>query len=77
MSAEDLTLFEKKAEFVSWCIEEYAAQTAQKADEVAKMFFQHSVIDFLETHYDVLHTQGKQYLVGDITDYAREKGVQI
>ena len=74
MSAEDLTLFEKKAEFVSWCIEEYAAQTAQKADEVARMFFQHSVIDFLETHYDVLHTQGKQYILGAVTDFMQYGG---
>ncbi len=27
--------------------------------------------------YDVLHTQGKEYLVEDITDYAREKGVKV
>lgn len=25
--------------------------------------------------YDVLHTQGKEYLVEDITEYAKEKGV--
>lgn len=27
--------------------------------------------------YDVLHTQGKDYLVEDITDFAREKGVRV
>lgn len=27
--------------------------------------------------YDVLHTQGKEYLVEDITDFAREKGVYV
>ena len=27
--------------------------------------------------YDVLHTQGKEYLVEDITDFAREKGVEV
>lgn len=27
--------------------------------------------------YDVLHTQGKEYLVEDITDYVREKGVAV
>lgn len=27
--------------------------------------------------YDVLHTQGKDYLVEDITEYAREKGVNV
>ena len=27
--------------------------------------------------YDVLHTQGKEYLVDDITDFVREKGVKL
>ena len=27
--------------------------------------------------YDVLHTQGKEYLVEDITEYVKEKGVSI
>lgn len=27
--------------------------------------------------YDVLHTQGKEYLVEDITEFVREKGVLV
>lgn len=27
--------------------------------------------------YDVLHTQGKEYLVDDITEFVREKGVHV
>ena len=27
--------------------------------------------------YDVLHTLGKEYLVEDITEYVREKGVNV
>lgn len=27
--------------------------------------------------YDVLHTQGKEYLVEDITEYVKEKGVSV
>ncbi len=27
--------------------------------------------------YDVLHTQGQQYLVEDITDFVKEKGVEV
>ena len=27
--------------------------------------------------YDVLHTQGKEYLVEDITEYVKEKGIAI
>jgi hypothetical protein len=27
--------------------------------------------------YDVLHTQGKEYLVDDITEFVKEKGVNV
>ena len=27
--------------------------------------------------YDVLHTQGRQYLVDDITEFAKEKGMTV
>ena len=27
--------------------------------------------------YDVLHTQGKEYLVDDITEFVREKGIHV
>lgn len=27
--------------------------------------------------YDMLHTQGKEYLVEDITEFVREKGVAV
>lgn len=33
--------------------------------------------NYIIPHYDVLHTQGKQYLVEDITDFVKEKGVSI
>ena len=33
--------------------------------------------DYIIKCYDVLHTQGKEYLVEDITDYVREKGVNV
>ena len=33
--------------------------------------------DYILPFYDVLHTQGKQYLVEDITGFVRDKGVQV
>ena len=33
--------------------------------------------DYVIRCYDVLHTQGKEYLVEDITEFVREKGVNI
>ena len=33
--------------------------------------------DYILPFYDVLHTQGKKYLVEDITGFVRDKGVQV
>ena len=33
--------------------------------------------DYILPCYDVLHTQGKQYLVEDITEFVKERGVRI
>lgn len=33
--------------------------------------------DYIIKCYDVLHTQGKEYLVEDITDFVREKGINV
>lgn len=33
--------------------------------------------DFIIKCYDVLHTLGKEYLVEDITEFVREKGIDV
>lgn len=33
--------------------------------------------DYIIRCYDTLHTQGKEYLVEDVTEFAREKGVAV
>lgn len=33
--------------------------------------------NYIIAGYDMLHTQGKEYLVEDITEFVREKGVAI
>ena len=32
---------------------------------------------YILPYYDVLHTQGEQYLVDDITGFVKDKGVKI
>ena len=62
-------LFEKKAEFISWCIEEYASQNNIDGHTVANQFSEKKVLDFLEAHYEILHTQGKSYIIDSIQDF--------
>lgn len=33
--------------------------------------------DYILPCYDVLHTQGRQYLVEDVTEFAKEKGANL
>lgn len=37
----------------------------------------HIMDDYILPCYETLHTLGEQYLVHDITDYAREKGAAV
>lgn len=37
----------------------------------------HILDDYILPCYDILHTLGTEYLMEDITEYIREKGIQI
>ncbi len=64
-------LFQKKAEFLSWCIEEYAAEKNLNGRDVANLFSRKKVLDFLSEHYEILHTQGKAYIIETIEDFIK------
>ena len=67
-------LFQKKAEFLSWCIEEYAVAKNLIGRDVANDFSQKKVLDFLGEHYEILHTQGKSYILETIDDFIKSGG---
>ena len=69
----DFGLIEKISGFISWCIEEYAVENAVNAAEVGKCFSADGVTDFLANHYDVLHTQGRDYILDTIGDYIKKR----
>lgn len=66
-------LFEKKAEFISWCIEMYANANSENGRDVANKFANKNVLDFLGEHYEVLHTQGKSYILATIDDFIKAR----
>lgn len=68
-------LFEKKAEFISWCIEMYASSKELDGRDVANDFSSKNVLDFLGEHYEVLHTQGKSYILATIDDFIKARAV--
>ena len=65
------------AEFVSFCIEMFAKAKRLSGDKVVVLFKSCGAIDYLDSGYDVLHTQGSQWLVSDIEEFLRLRGVNI
>ncbi len=54
---------EEMAFWMSWCIEEYAAAKNRTDADVAKEFEEKGALQFLSDHGDILHTQGKDYII--------------
>ena len=69
----------KELEFAIFCIENVAAKLNVDAREVyAALTEQTDILNgYIIPEYDVLHTQGKDYIVDDIIDVMKEKGVKL
>ena len=69
----------EKLEFVVFCIENVAAKLGVGAERVYYAFVEKSNIlhDYIVPEYESLHTQSKEYIVEDILDLMRERGVSV
>lgn len=66
----------KTLEFVTYCISKLAQTLNLSQREVYRRLMQSGILyDYIVPSYDVLHTFSSRYLVEDLTDYMREKGV--
>lgn len=66
-------------EFAIFCIENIAAKLGVNAENVYTALTEKSSIlnDYIIPEYEMLHTQSKEYIVNDILDVMRERGVLI
>lgn len=66
----------KTLEFVTYCISKLAQLLKMSQREVYRRLKQSGILsDYIVPSYDVLHTFSSRYLVQDLTDFMREKGV--
>lgn len=66
----------KTLEFVTYCISKLAQVLRLSQREVYHRLKASGILDeYIIPSYDVLHTFSSRYLVEDLTDYMREKGV--
>ncbi|MGM9760253.1 MAG: DUF3791 domain-containing protein [Parabacteroides sp.] len=59
---------EERAMFVSFCIEQYAKAKNMSTGDVVNLFEQYGITEHFCEFYDVLHTQGHNWLIEEIDE---------
>ena len=69
----------REVAFVVFCIENVAAQLGVDAERVYQAFTEKSNIlnGYIVPEYEVLHTQSREYIVNDLLDVMKERGVEV
>ena len=69
----------RELEFAIFCIENVAAKLGMDAERVYQAFTEKSDIlsGYIVPEYEVLHTQSREYIVDDLIDVMKERGVEV
>ena len=67
----------KVNEFVVFCIEVYKEEHNLSGKEVYDLFEKYGVLKYLCDGYDMLHTQGDEWLMNDINEFLKVRGYNI
>ena len=59
------------AYFVSFCIEQYRNAKHLTGAEPLQLLDKYKVLDYLCEHYEILHTQSRQWILEDIEDFIK------
>lgn len=71
-------LEKKKLTFVVFILHALGQHWNMTTPEVYEILNTTGILDdYIIKCYDVLHTLGKEYLVEDITEFVREKGIDL
>lgn len=61
------------AYFLSFCIEQYKVKQGLSGEDTMNLFEKYNVLSYLSDNFEVLHTQGRQWLMEEIEDTLRNK----
>ena len=59
--------------FLIYCIEEYKEKKGFTGKQVAELFAQKKVMEFIVKHFEILHINGPRCIVQDIDDYIAKR----
>ena len=57
--------------FVSFCIEQYKNAKNLTGDQAMLELDRYGVLEYLEKHYEILHTQSSQWILEDIEEFIK------
>ena len=57
------------AYFLSFCIEQYKNEKHLSGADAIDVLGKYDVLDYLAEHYEMLHTQSRQWLMEDIDEF--------
>ena len=63
----------KELPFMVLCIEEYKNQKQMTGSAVMALFERYSVLEYIKTFYEALHTTGTKYIVNDVDLYIKSR----
>lgn len=64
---------EERARFVSFCIEQYAKAKNMATENVVSLFEQYGITEHFCEFYDVLHTQGHNWMIEEIDEMINDR----
>ena len=66
-------------EFAVFCIENLAVRLQMDAEQIYTALAESSsfLYDYIVAHYEVLHTQDKQYIINDILEAMKQCGIKV
>ena len=67
----------KELAFTIFCLESYKNHRKISGKDVAKLFREYGVYDYINEFYDILHTTGHNYINNDIDIYIKSRGAAI
>ena len=79
MMPEEKIKNSNELEFVVFCIENVAAKLNVNAERVYQALTEKSDIlnGYIVPEYEILHTQSREYIVNDLLDVMKERGVEV
>ena len=67
-----------KAYFISFCIEQYKTENGISGAEAMTLLSEYGVLEYLSEHWEILHTQSRQWILEDIDEFIRaRKGGEV